>query len=430
MKKTLLIFSLICLGLLIYAPIDVFMLQEYHHHQKKYRDLLRELATTDAEQAEAAHYPIKIRQVVLPELRRIDRCVSCHVGLEDPRMEDQVNPLKTHPGNYLIDHDIRRIGCTVCHDGQGRALTHDDAMAVSEDVSWEKPLLRSPFIQSNCMRCHEVESIPGLETAKRGKELFLSNGCLGCHMVRGQGGQLGPDLTNIADASPHAKRPIGSGGEIEAHQMHGNINLAYIFESIKTPRAQPDTSPMLDFEFSDEEALALTVYLKGLSKREIPASYLARRRESHSTEILQGRALFAKYCSSCHNRGGKGGVENLNYAKKTVPALNTLAEKMFLEYEEDAEYLADLLRDGVDIENMSPPLDVEGRARVLAQYRAIKDVIKNGSTAGKADPEGPPPLLHMPSWSRGLKDDNIDSIFAYLLTIYPWEDDEDEEWEE
>ena len=211
-------------------------------------------------------------------------------------------------------------------------------------------------------------------------------------------------------------------------RFHGNRNLAYIFESIKNPQAQPPISAMemADFRFSDEDALALTVYLKGLSKREVPASYLARRRTTQQTEVLQGRLLFAKYCSACHNKEGSGGIENPNYGKGTVPALNTLAEKMFIEYEDDAEYLADLLRDGVDIEAMSPPLDLDGRARVLAQYRALRDVIKNGSTAGKADPEGPSPLLHMPSWAKGLTDKNIDSIFAYLLTVYPWQEEEEE----
>lgn len=428
MKVLLLVSSLLCLAALVYAPIDTFLLQEYHVHQRAYRERLVELAETDGERALAAKYSIEVRQVVLPELRRIDRCVSCHVALEDPRMEHDENPLKAHPGTYLIDHDIRKIGCTVCHDGQGRALMKKDAHAISGEW-WDKPLLSPPFIQANCMRCHDVGNLPGLEMAKRGKDLFLGSGCLGCHKVRGQGGQLGPDLTNIADASPHTKRPVTLEAEFEAGQLNGNVNLAYIFESIRAPGAQPDISAMLDFEFSVEDALALTVFLKGLSKREIPASYLASRGEGQQNEILRGRALFAKYCSACHNKEGKGGVENLNYAGKTVPALNTLAEKMFLEYEEDAEYLADLLRDGVDIETMSPPLDLEGRARVLAQYRTLRDVIKNGSTAAKADPEGPEPLLHMPSWAGGLTNEHIDSIFAYLLTVYPWEDEEDEELE-
>lgn len=427
MKYTLLISSLVCIGLLVYAPIDTFLLQEYHHHQRAYKALLIENASDGLERAEVAAYPIHIRQLVLPDLERIDRCVSCHVGIEDPNMADQPQPLRAHPGDYLQDHDIGKIGCTVCHDGQGRAMRSEDAHAFTIS-GWEKPLLMPPFLQSNCMRCHDVDDLPGLETAKQGKDLFLLNGCLGCHKLRGKGGNLGPELEHIADASPRIKHAVHIESSEVLERFHGNENLAYIFESIKEPQAQPAVTAMAmaDLGLDEKSVLALTVYLKGLSKREIPASYLARRNESRRTEVLQGRILFAKYCSACHNDEGEGGIENPNYAKGTVPALNTLAEKMFIEYEEDAEYLAELLREGVDIENMSPPLDIDGRARVLAQYRAIRDVIKNGSTAGKADPEGPSPLLHMPSWSKGLTDDNIDSIFAYLLTIYPWDGEEEE----
>ena len=427
MKKTLLISSLACLALLIYAPIDTFLFQEYHHHQRDYRQLLSEIATSEAERSEAENYPIKIRQLVLPDLERTDRCISCHVGIEDPRMLAQPQPLRNHPGDYLIDHDIAKLGCTVCHDGQGRAMVAELAHATSI-AGWEKPILRPPFIQANCLRCHEVEDLPGLETVKKGKDLFTLNGCLGCHQVESRGGTIGPDLTHIADASPRLKRPVTIEEAEQRDLFHGNVNLAYIFESIKEPQAQPSVTAMAmaEFGFSDDDAIALTIYLKGLSKREIPASYLARRTERRRTEILQGRLLFAKYCSACHNKEGQGGIENPNYAGKTVPALNTLAEKMFLEYEEDAEYLAELLRDGVNIEEMSPPLDVDGRGRVLAQYRALRDIIKNGSTAAREDPEGPAPLLHMPSWAEGLTNKNIDSIFAYLLTVYPWQEEEEE----
>ncbi len=419
MKKLLLISSLMCLALLLYAPIDEFMLREFHDHQRRYRQHLMETAENDTEREAAKNYKIKIRQYVLPDLKRVDRCISCHVGIEDPKMADRPNPLRAHPGDYLKDHDVRKIGCTVCHDGQGRALTFKDALALA-GVHWDKPLLKPPFIQANCMRCHDVEELPGLEMVKRGQDLFLNNGCLGCHKFEGKGGQLAPELTYIADASPHLKYPVKLTEEKKSSLLHGNPNLAYIFESIKAPNAQPEITAMVDFHFADEEILALTVFLKGLSKREIPASYLAKRNQIRQRETFRGKALFNKYCIACHGKDGKGGVINRNYAKETVPALNTMAEKLFIEYKEDAEYLAELLMDGVDIENMSPPLDMEGRPRVLAQYRAIKDVIKKGSTAARAENDGPAPLLHMPNWGDGLTDSAVDSILAYMLLQYPW----------
>ncbi|MBI2438638.1 MAG: cytochrome c [Lentisphaerae bacterium] len=366
-------------------------------------------------------YPVEIRQLVLPNLNRLDRCVSCHVGLEDPRLQNEEQPLKTHPGNYLETHNIQEIGCTVCHDGQGRALTGHDAHAIGLK-DWEKPLLTAPFIEANCMRCHDVPALPGLETLKKGHDLFFSRGCLGCHKLEGKGGRLGPDLTDIADASARVKHAVAIDPHDLLTRFQANPNVAYIYESIATPATQPEVTAMPDFNFAGDELIALTVFLKGLSARSVPASYLARRQEGHQPEGAKGRALYAKYCIACHGADGKGGVKNINYAKKTVPALNTMAEKMFIEDATDAKYVADLLKSGVAIENMAPPLDIENRARVLAQYRAVKDVIKKGNPAAKADPKGPAPLIHMPQWFGQLGDNDIDGIIAYLLGLQPWED--------
>ncbi len=423
MNKTLLISSLACIALLVYVPVDAAFLKEYHHHQKEYKQQLLRRASNEIERELAGNYTIKIRQLMLPKLNRVDRCVSCHVAMEDPHMAEAANPLMSHPGDFLIEHDMQKVGCTVCHDGQGRAMLSDDAHAV-HFKGWDKPLLKPPFLKSNCLRCHEAEELEILELAKKGKRLFYSKGCLGCHKLQGKGGETGPDLTNIADASPHLKRPVQIAGEELQKKFHGNQNLGYIYESVKIPDAQPPVSAMVDFEFTEDEALSITAFLKGVSRKAIPASYLVKRSEKKRREEFKGAELFGKYCIACHGEGGRGGVENKNYAKESIPALNTLAEKMFIEYSDDAEYLAELLMDGEDIENMSPPLDMEGRARVLAQYRAIKDVIKKGSTAARAETDGPAPFLHMPSWAEGLTDSAIDSILAYMLLQYPWEEEE------
>lgn len=411
--------------LLLYYVADEIFSPDYKKYQMMYRERLADLAKSDTVQKPAETFPIQVRQIVSRDLQRTDRCVSCHVAMEDPRMQDEKNPLKAHPDHLLEIHDVQKIGCTVCHDGQGRALNEKDAHARSI-TGWEKPLLPDLFVYSNCLRCHETENFPEIPPIlKKGRELFFSKGCLGCHKLNGKGGQIGPDLTNIADASIHLKYPVALEGKEFGSQFHDNPNIAYIYESVKTPQATPADTAMMDFDLSDEEALALTIFLKGLSKKAVPASYLARRQEEQRVETLKEERLYRKYCIACHSEGAIGGVKNINYAKKTVPALNTLAEKMFLEYQEDAEYVADLLKKETDIVNMSPALDVPAARRVLAQYQAIKEIIKNGSPAAKEDTLGPTPPLHMPGWATGLSDKDIDSIISYLLGLYPWEEEEE-----
>lgn len=416
-RKIILFSSLVVIALLSLEAYRENVANEWRSYQAQYKQRLEQLAANNKQKEIAQQYPIKMRQIVLPDLNRVDRCVTCHVGIEDPRMANAPQPLTAHPGNLLETHELEKIGCTVCHDGQGRAITAAEAHAIDIPF-WEKPLLQEPFLQSNCFRCHEMDSLPQLTQFQEGRKLFFSHGCLGCHKLYGKGGQLGPDLTDIADANVHLKHPVNRD---LIGQFHQNPNIAYIYESVKKPNAQPEVTAMPDFHFSDEQITDLTVFLKSLSRRAVPVAYLAQQKEGHQPETVKGEALFLKYCVACHGQGAKGGVKNINYVKRTVPALNTLAARMFLEEPEDANKVADLLSQGVDINTMSPKLDVPHRGRVLAQYRAILHVIENGSVAGKADPNGPEPLLHMPSWASGLTRKDIDSILSYLISIYPWE---------
>lgn len=415
MKKSLLISSLIIIIVLLAEAYRENLNMEWQGYQKMYKKEIIRIAATKEEKDIAGRYQIKMRQLVLPELDRVDRCVICHVAVEDSRMKDMPDPVRAHPGDILRTHEVDKVGCTVCHDGQGRAITKEEAHAVSAPF-WEKPLLRRPFLQSNCMRCHDIRSLPELELVRKGEALFLRHGCLGCHKLNGRGGNTAPDLTNMADANIHLKRPVS---DDLADRFDHNANTAYIYESIKRPRAQPEVTAMPDFHFTDEEALAVTAFLKGLSKKAVPASYLEEKnRRKRESEGLEGEALYLKYCVACHGIDAKGGVKNINYVKQTVPALNTLAERMFLDDPQNARYVADLLKQGVDIQKMSPKLDVPQRGRVLAQYRALFNVVLKGSTAGKADPAGPEPLLHMPSWAKGLTERDINRIIAYLLTLF------------
>jgi len=416
MRSVILISSLIIVFVLFFEAYRENVGNEWRGYQEQYKAELKKLATNGREKQFADNYEIKMRQIFLPGLNRVDRCVSCHVGIEDSRMARAGQPLTVHPGDILEVHELDAIGCTVCHDGQGRAVTAREAHAVGIPY-WEKPMLFQPFLQSNCFRCHNVNELPQATLYTQGRKLFFTHGCLGCHQLDGKGGQIGPDLSDIADANIHLKYPVN---EKLIDQFHQNLNIAYIYERVKNPRAQPVVTAMPDFHFSEKEIKSLMVFLKAQSKMAVPSSYLARKREGHQPEDVQGGALYRKYCVACHGTDAKGGVENINYVKKTVPALNTLAERMFLGTPEDAAKVAELLEKGVDITAMSPPLDVPNRGRVLAQYRSVLNVIKRGSIAGKANPNGPEPLLHMPSWAEGLTAKDIDSIISYLLKLYPW----------
>lgn len=122
----------------------------------------------------------KIEQLNLEMLDRVDRCQTCHLGVDRPGFE-KVEPAfyQTHPlrKTLMRYHPIDKFGCTVCHDGQGRAtIIKDGAVFGRVDYPhapeghqfhthyWERPLLNGPdakaqgwYMESNCQHCHAEE---------------------------------------------------------------------------------------------------------------------------------------------------------------------------------------------------------------------------------------------------------------------------------
>lgn len=294
--------SLAVIALLVFAALRETVFVEYRLHQLRYRKQLVALAKTPAEKAAAKGYEIRMRQLVLPALGRTDRCISCHAGIEDPRMVSVEAPLIYHPQELLESHDIRQMGCTVCHDGQGLATNRKDAHA-NEIRFWESLRLRGDLTQANCLRCHHIESLLGAKTLQLGRRLFAESGCLGCHKKDRVGGFLGPDLTTIGDASFHLKSPHGGNRKDLLGQFDHNLNLAYLFESVKTPSLEPGDSVMPDNKFTDEEAHALAIYLKSFQTRKVPDSL--QDFDKH-VPPRTGRDLYMEFCAACHGKNGEG----------------------------------------------------------------------------------------------------------------------------
>ena len=60
--------------------------------------------------AEWMDYSDKILENAITSTR-VDRCITCHQDTGG------------HPGTFLLDHRPDTFGCTLCHDGVGRAVT-------------------------------------------------------------------------------------------------------------------------------------------------------------------------------------------------------------------------------------------------------------------------------------------------------------------
>ena len=118
------------------------------------------------------------------------------MGIDNPAFQNAPQPLTTHPGDLLQHHSVDRFGCTICHQGQGRATDKDAAHG--RVPFWDQPLLVGDLVQATCTKCHHEDDVPQAPVLARGQHLLSDLGCAGCH-------QLGQE-TVTAKAGPPLSR--------------------------------------------------------------------------------------------------------------------------------------------------------------------------------------------------------------------------------
>lgn len=296
--------------LLFGAWISEGVNKEWRKAQKEYVELLYE--KTDPESVDGIdEFERGIFQVELPDFKKVDRCISCHHGLEDQRMSDVLQPHTRHPGDFLVDHPLQEYGCTICHGGQGGALSKEDVFGRLSETHWSYPILEQPYIQASCGKCHlaifsEEEDAPselmhGMEVFLRGKEIFSGEGCLGCHQARGIGGIIGPDLTEQGEKTRH---------EYSFQNIQGEQSISnWLKEHFKDPEMVSPGSQMLRINLEEKELDALATFVMGLAKPDIPFDYfsMATLNEFKGVrEPMKAAGAYARMCSACHGKEGEG----------------------------------------------------------------------------------------------------------------------------
>ena len=52
-----------------------------------------------------------IKQTIVNDLDRVDRCTTCHLAIDKPQLELAEEPFTAHPGKFLEWHPIEKFGC-------------------------------------------------------------------------------------------------------------------------------------------------------------------------------------------------------------------------------------------------------------------------------------------------------------------------------
>jgi cytochrome c2 len=295
------------------AAIWLDALPEWRYYQSEFRAILAE-ELGDVEESQIAS---GIQQIWVEPLGRVDRCTTCHLGVTWKGLENVEQPWTTHPKPEIFaSHPIEEFGCTICHGGQGYALAEEDAHGFVEH--WEEPLLSDiaasdydprnppPLHETQCNYCHRYErATAGMGYINRAKELVRTKGCKICHVINGEGGRMGPDLTREGDKHPEG---FDFSNLVTAQQTIFTWHIKH-FQS--PPTVVPGSiMPEMGFGSRDAQALAMLV-LSWRDDSDLPRAYLpgvelkdelTPEERDRDRRMREGDGAFfvEKSCFVCH----------------------------------------------------------------------------------------------------------------------------------
>src|SRR3972149_4143135 len=95
--------------------------QEWEGYQESYYRLAPLRASSEAQKEWVRAQPVEIKQLQPKEHRSVERCITCHLAVDNPMFRDAPAPVRAH-SSLLVSHPAQRFGCVVCPGGGGRAV--------------------------------------------------------------------------------------------------------------------------------------------------------------------------------------------------------------------------------------------------------------------------------------------------------------------
>lgn len=270
-KYLLMISSLGVFVLLVAAAFSENFLKDWHQIQA---------TATTAE----GPLDVRLRQIVNPNLRVTDRCVTCHTGMAAG--EQITSPLKVGAAHKPVVHSPQEMGCTTCHGGQGQATEKDDAHGNVH--FWTEPMLPAKYAYASCGTCHTPLNVPSLPTLDNARKTFERLDCYACHRLDGRGGTIRPggDVTGM------------EGPDLSLVGMKGYNAEWYPSHVTKAQQAADGAWKNSFREIGAEDQAALKILLDTTMG---------------APRLIEAKAQFNTVgCAGCHTVGSFGGDAGVN----------------------------------------------------------------------------------------------------------------------
>ncbi len=269
---------LVAMSFIFLALVAFALWREFHPGwapvQARFRAAMEKYGGTDRARA----FTPGIKQIWVPKIHMVDRCITCHLGYEWGSILPATlpEPLTPHPNlPYMDKHPFQNFGCTTCHGGQGWATT---ASAAHGGKDWNDPMLsagiarrydlrEADLIQMRCNFCHRHDvTTPGMDQINLAKKLYKENKCRLCHAVEGHGGTKAPELTYFGDKDPELVD--------FTHVTGAHTLFNWTYEHLMAPDKISPKTTMPTFGFKPEEARALTLMLLSWRREVYPPEYI------------------------------------------------------------------------------------------------------------------------------------------------------------
>jgi mono/diheme cytochrome c family protein len=281
LRKVFAAVAVVFLLLLAISPMKDY-LREWKRYQLDYNRFITDLP----QRVKPAE--IGIRQIWVQKFDKVDRCVTCHLGLKEPALKNAPQPYRTHPQIY---HDIEEFGCTTCHEGQGSATEYKES--IGKVKFWDRPILPREYMEASCAKCHKESDVPLAPVLNLGRKLIRESNCVGCHKIGGYEKQWIPRLDGIGS----------------------KVSRAWLVNWLKNPAGYFPKTRMPNFVLSDDDAGTLADFLLSFKQPPVDGTLeplppkLASGTEAETGKLIElGSTRFREArCISCHSVNGKGG---------------------------------------------------------------------------------------------------------------------------